>query len=455
MNSNTTYAGNVSVVGLGKLGLCLAAVMADRGYQTVGIDVDEGVVNAVNAGKSPLVEPGLNEIIGRHGGTRLRASTDHVEAMRHSDVTFVLVATPSNPDGTFSNRYVESALRSLATEFGRSGKTYHNFVVSSTVRPGSIRGSFIPLLEQHSGRRLNHDFGVCYDPDFVALGEVVKGFLQPDLVILGESDPRAGEQVATIHDKICTNRPAVARMSLISAEIAKVSLNTYITMKISFANMLANLCERIPGADVDAVTAGIGADRRISPHYFRAGLAFGGTCFPRDTAAFIALAEEFKVDSGLVRDLQRINDYQNRRLAEIVLERTPRSNGNRVGILGLSFKARTAVITESPMIKLIEALLKYDLQITVYDPLAMNAARAVFEDQIECVSSADRCIEVSSTCVIGNREQEYKAAAEAYRGSAAKTMIDCWRILDSGKLATSVNYVPWGFANQSALGAAR
>lgn len=435
----------ISVVGLGKLGLCLAAVIADAGFQTIGVDIEEGVVRQVNAGKPPFFEPGLQELLSRHSGRRLVATTDHARAINESDVTFVLVATPSNADGSFSNRYVESALKSLGKAFRLSGKAYHDFVISSTVTPGSTASSFIPLIEQYSGKRLNSDFGVCYDPDFVALGDVIRGFKNPEMVVLGESSEKVGNRLLEIHRQICGGEVRVARMSLISAEIAKVSLNTYVTVKISFANMLANLCERVPGADVDAISAAIGTDRRISPYYFRGGLAFGGTCFPRDTRAFKTFSQSLGYEPALIEAIEKINQYQSRHLLDLVLENLPRDNGG-VGVLGLAFKAKTSVITESPTMKLIEELIGRDLRVVVYDPLALANAKVVFEDRVEYVSSASECLDAVSVCVVGNTDVEYKQAIEEYRGDNRKTVLDCWRIVDRARIADQVNYIAWGYA---------
>ena len=294
----------ITVIALGKLGLCLALCLAERGFHVLGVDIDEQRVNQVNHGVAPWYEPGLAELLARYttgshlGGGSFRATTQHAQALTHGDCTIVLVPTPQESDGDFSTRYVESALAALAQSLTEK----HLFILSSTVLPGTLDGVIIPLIERVSGLRLNEGFGVCYVPDFVALGNVINDFLRPDLVVIGESAAVYGDVVATIYQRLCLNQPAISRMSLISAELAKVSLNAYITMKISFANTLANLCECIPGADVDAITQAIGADRRISPHYLRGGTAFGGSCFPRDVSAFLRLAEV----QGTQAELQRI-----------------------------------------------------------------------------------------------------------------------------------------------------
>ena len=434
----------LSVIGLGKLGLCLAACFAEKGFETIGVDVNKHVVDAVNHGITPIIESGLDVLVARTMGRKLRATVNHREAIEQSDITFVLVATPSKSDGTFSNHYIESALQSLATAYKNSQKQRHLFVISSTVMPGSTDGFFIPLLEKYSGRRLHVDFEVCYNPDFVALGNVIRDFLNPDLVVIGETSAEAGQRLEAIHRKMCENMPQISHMSIVNAEIAKVCVNVFVTLKISFANSVANLCERIPGADVDAITQAIGADKRISPYYFRGGLAFGGTCFPRDTKAFISLAEKHGSPADLVEATARVNIYQDNHLSEIVLREADEFNDERIGILGLAFTLNTPVITESPSIKLIKVLLEKKKSVVVFDPLAMANTRTVFGDSIEYAGSGEECLGQSRIYVVANRLKDYKQAIEAYKPGKPFTVIDCWRIIDPMQLDAQIKYVPLG-----------
>lgn len=436
----------VSVVGLGKLGLGLALSFAAGGLKVIGVDVNENVVDSLNQGKTPIIEPQYQELI-TEVGDRFHATRSHAEAIEKTDVTFVLVATPSIGDGRFSNRYVKSALKSLAEAFAQSSKPYHLFVISSTVVPGSTNKSFVPLLEQYSGKKLNKDFGVCYDPDFVALGSVVKDFQNPDLVVIGESETRAGDQVAAIHHQVCRNQPVIARMSIISAEVAKVSLNAYITMKISFANTLANICERIEGADVDLITKAIGVDKRISPYYLKGGMAYGGTCFPRDTKAFITIAKQYGDEAELIKATERVNEFQHRHLAEVVLSEL--TDERKVSILGLAFKTNTPVVEESPAIRLMQELVSEDVDVTVFDPLAQANAFAVFDDELTYVDSAQECVARSPVCVVTLQDAEYKQVLETLVPEKPLTVIDCWRILDPEKLHRDIKYIAWGRAQRA------
>jgi UDPglucose 6-dehydrogenase len=435
---------SLSVVGLGKLGLCLASCFAEKGFDTIGIDVEERVVDCVNRGDAPFYEPGLDAMIAKHGGKKLCATTHHKEAIAKTDITFVLVATPSSPDGNFSNRFIEAALISLAIAFGECNKKYHLFVISSTVMPGSTQSNFIPILEKYSGRKLHQDFEVCYDPDFVALGNVINGFLYPDLVIIGETSKKAGEQTEALHREMCENEPVISHMSIISAELAKVSLNAYITVKISFANSIANLCESIPDADVDDITQAIGVDKRISPLYFQGGLSFGGTCFPRDTLAYISVAEKNGVQADIIRAVNQVNNYQDQHLMTVVLCELDKPENRNVGILGLAFKPNTPVIIESPALKLIQELLKHDIHIIAYDPLAIDITRSMLGSAIEYTDSVDDCLEKADVCVATLHSMEIKHAIENHEYTRPITLVDCWRMINPSELSEDVKYVPLG-----------
>jgi UDPglucose 6-dehydrogenase len=431
----------ISLVGLGKLGLPLLACMAKAGYETIGVDIEADVVDAVNRGESPIPEPGLDELIALYGGKQLVATLDHGRAIRETDITYILTATPSNPDGSFSNRHVEAALTALSKAFSSVEKDYHLFVISSTVVPGSTMDSFVPLIEKQSGKKLNKDFGVAFDPDFVALGSVVKDFLNPDLVIIGETERRAGEIVENIHKRMCENKPKVSRMSIINAELAKVCLNAYVTTKITFANTIANLCERIPGADCDQITSGIGDDKRISPYYFSGGLSFGGTCFPRDTKAFKQIARKYGLEPSLMEAVDVVNDFQDQNLVAATLRELESCANQSVGILGLAFKECTPVITQSPAIKLIQSLLDRGISVVAYDPMANDAAKVLFEGQIEFVNSAEALLGMCGLCVVTYRSKAFKIAIENYSATQKIKVLDCWRTVDPGTVHEGVSVV--------------
>lgn len=434
----------LSLVGLGKLGLPLAACYAEAGFEVLGVDAVPAVVDAVNGGRSPLVEPQMEELMRTHGGKTLVATLEHARAIAETDITIILVATPSNHDGSFSNRCVEQALASLGEALRGSAKPYHLFVISSTVVPGSTTGSFIPLLEQKSGRKLGEGFGVCFDPDFVALGNVVKDFQNPDMVIIGQSDDRAGTQWEAIHRKMCRNQPPVARMTLINAEIAKVCLNVYVTVKISFANMVANLCERIPGADVDAITGAIGQDKRISPYYLSGGLSFGGPCFPRDTVAFKTIAQRYEADALLVEAVDELNRRQDIHLLDTVAALARQEPGRPVGILGLAFKADTPVITASSGMALACNLAEKGVPVVVFDPWAMEPARGVLGNSVSYAASAAEVLERCPLTVLTYRAKVFRQAVAAHAPASPCRVLDCWRQLKDTQVHARVQVIGMG-----------
>ncbi|HET8998394.1 MAG TPA: 3-hydroxyacyl-CoA dehydrogenase NAD-binding domain-containing protein, partial [bacterium] len=196
----------LSVIGLGKLGACTAACLAARGYDVTGVDINEDSVRAINRGEMPVYEPQLQEFI-TSAGERLRATTQYADAMAASVITFVIVPTPVQLDGQFSDKYLVEALTHLSLAFRRTQKPYHVFVITSTVSPGTTDERLIPLIESVSGKALGRDFGVCYNPEFIALGNVIRDFLNPDMVLIGESDRRAGSELASIYRHVCQNEP--------------------------------------------------------------------------------------------------------------------------------------------------------------------------------------------------------------------------------------------------------
>lgn len=433
----------LSVIGLGKLGACSAACFAAKGFDVVGVDLNRDVVAAINAGRAPVHEPRLQELI-TSARSRLSASQDYREAIRESDVTFLIVPTPSTQDGHFSSRYLQDALKHLAAALRDSGKDDHLFAVTSTVSPETTDRVLIPLVESVSGRRLNEGFAVCYNPEFIALGSVISDFLSPDLVLIGQSSDAASEHLVKIYERVCENRPYIARMSIVSAEITKLSINSYVTMKISFANTLANICEAVPGADIDAITTALGADRRIAPYYLKGGLSYGGPCFPRDNRAFAAFARDHQQEAVLARATDAVNQTQIAHVVRKILNSFERNNGRSVAVLGLAYKANTPVIEESAGVKIIEELLKEDVEIIAYDPIALDNARGRFGDNILYASSVKECFSQSSLCVITTAADHFRAISADDIVNNPTTIIDCWRILDPARLGDKVNYVALG-----------
>jgi len=436
------FDGTISVAGLGKLGAVMAAVMAGKGYTVIGTDRDHGVVDAVNAGKAPVQEPLLDEYMRLAGG-RLTATTDIEAAVLGSSATFIIVPTPSGPDGTFLVDIVLDVCRRIGRAL-RAKSGYHLVVVSSTVTPGQTGNEVLPLLEQISGKRCGADFGLCYNPEFIALGSVVRDMLNPDMLLIGESDPTAGALLESIYTRVCENAPRAVRMNFVNAELAKLSVNTYVTTKIVYANMLAGVCERLPGADVEAVTAAIGLDSRIGHKYLKGGLSYGGPCFPRDNVAFSSLAKQIGADAGLAEATHAGNRRHAERLGELAAELC--KGTGTVALLGLSYKPGTGVVEESAGIAIARDLAGRSIPVTVYDPQAMPNARLALGDSVVYAESASAAIGEAAVILVLTAWEEFRALrpSDFERPGARAILVDCWRLYKNKGFEDVCTYLTLG-----------
>ena len=355
----------ISLVGLGKLGLPLLSTFAKNEQKIIGVDVDTAKIELLKNNELPFYETNLKEYL-ISGKNNIDYAADFKQITDETDVVIILVNTPSDEKGEFSNKYIYDAITNICINLNKSNNDDFLFILSSTVMPGSHK-KIISLIESNTGRKLNNGFGVVYIPDLVALGSVINDFENPDVIIMGESDPKYGDIAEKIYSKILKNNPPIVKMSLIDAEITKVSLNAYITMKISFANFIGNVSEKF-GANPTNITKALGYDKRISPYYIKSGLSFGGTCFPRDTWAFIKMSENVGLDAIHIKSTQIINENQNIYL----YNKVKNYKDKKIGIYGLSFKPNTYVTTESPGNILYERLLSEGYDVVFYDKLIVS-----------------------------------------------------------------------------------
>jgi UDPglucose 6-dehydrogenase len=441
-----------SIVGLGKLGASMAAAIASRGFNVIGMDNDRRAVEMLNAGQAPVQETDLDQMM-QENRDRLRATPDYREAVFGSDVTFVVVPTPSDERGAFSLQYAAQAFRGIGRALAEKSE-YHNVVLTSTVLPGSTRYGLLPMLEQESGKTCGADFGLCYSPEFIALGTVIHDFLNPDFNLVGEFDTRSGDQLEACYAEIMENAPPCQRMSIENAELAKVALNTFVTTKITFANMLADLCERIPGGDVDAVTDALGLDRRIGRRYLTGALGYGGPCFPRDNVALSFIAREL----GTRADLAETTDRVNRAIPEKLVERLSAliEPETTVAVLGLAYKPMSHVTEESQGLYLAKALAEAGLRVVAYDPLAGEANCHELSGLVSVVDSTAECLVQARAVLITTPDPAFKGLKPSDFDGGRYTVVDFWRILDN-ELAghPEIDYIPIGHSFDDERNAAR
>jgi UDPglucose 6-dehydrogenase len=434
---------SVAVIGLGKLGSPIAACFASKGLHVIGVDRDTEKVRALDSGAPPVIETGLAEMM-KSGAGRLTATRDLGEAVGRCDASFIIVPTPSHEDGSFSIDVVLGACE----EVGRvlRGRAGHLVVITSTVNPGSTGGQIQSVLEEASGKRCGKEFGLCYSPEFIALGSVIEDFLSPDFVLIGESDSRSGDLLEDVYRRVCSNSPPIARMSFVNAEITKLAVNTFVTTKIGFANMLAEVCGRVPGGDVDAVTSALALDTRIGGLYLKGGLGYGGPCFPRDNRALSTFVRSVGVEPAIPEATDRANAVHFEHVLELV--RSKQREGGTVAVLGLSYKPSTDVVEMSPGLELVRSLSAAGVSVRAHDPLArvgvlMHTSETVVvcESVLECVCDAD--VVVIATPWTSFADELPRAVAES---KTAPVVIDCWRMIDAESLEPSAEYVGLGIA---------
>lgn len=399
----------VSVFGLGKLGASLAAIFAAHGHEVTGCDPMDETVDLINQRTAPLAEPHLDEWLKI--APELYATTDPAEAVRRSSIAFVVVPTPSDPNGQFSNRYVIEAVRCIGEALSGNDNWY-TVVIVSTVMPGSTRGPIAGALQETSGREAGIDVGLAYNPALIALGSVIHDFTHPDLVIVGADDDVSARDVLRVIEPTIETEPVVNRLSTVDAEITKLSINVGLVMKTAYANTIGAVCEALPGADANRVLDAVGSDNRIGGRYLKVGGNAAGPCLPRDAFAFASLAEDLDVSVPLVKGIDRANRDQVTHIVGRLCDE------KRVAILGLSYKAGTPVTDESLGIAAWKMLEQWGVDVIVYDPAAEQ------ERDAKTAGTAELAIEWADAILVATPWPEF--AGLDYLG---KRVLDVWSIL--------------------------
>src|SRR4029079_18881017 len=404
----------VSVFGLGYVGSVSAASFAADGHHVVGVDVNAEKVAAINAGRSPIVEPGLDELLARNAAEgRLRATTSTAEAINDTEVSLLCVGTPSRKNGSLDLSY----LRRVSEQVGAALKaksTYHVVVVRSTVLPGTTHEVGIPALERESGKKYGDGFGVSVNPEFLREGTALKDFRKPPLTLVGHNHAADASGTIALYQSI--DAPLVST-SIRVAEMMKYTSNTWHALKVCFANEIGNLCKAV-GVDSHEVMDIFCRDEKLnlSSYYLKPGFAFGGSCLPKDVRALQYRAKEADVDLPVISSILPSNRLQIEHAFDQVME----TGKKRIGLLGFSFKAGTDDLRESPLVILAEALLGKGLAVSIYDKnvsLArlVGANKDYIETQIPHLSSLlcttiDEVLEGSDVIVIGNAASEFAEA---------------------------------------------
>ncbi len=378
---------NICMVGTGYVGLVTGACLADFGMNVVCVDKDAEKIASLQRGEVPIYEPGLKEVIARNERAgRLRFTTDLKAGIEEALAIFIAVGTPPRPDGSPDLTFV----RQVASAIAEHMNGYKVVVTKSTVPTGTGR-MIEQILREKSGR---HEFSVASNPEFLREGSAVSDFLRPDRVVIGASDGRAIEILKEIYSPLYLVETPFVITDVASAELIKYASNGFLAVKISFINEIARLCE-LMGADVHAVARGMGLDKRIGGKFLHPGPGFGGSCFPKDTAAAADLARQAGYTFEIIEATIRANEKTKRRMVEKIRQTTGSLSGKTAAVLGLSFKPETDDIRDSPALAVVEDLRKEGVRVRAFDPAAIANARAVYpdleyaRDAYDCASGAD------------------------------------------------------------------
>lgn len=432
----------VSVVGVGRLGAPMAAVMAATGHRVVCVDSDMRRLEAVVHGRPWGHEPDLSDLLLTHHG-QLTSAESVEAAVAQTTCTLVVVPTPSLPTGEFDT----SAVRDVCIEIGmalRHRRDYHLVVVVSTLAPGTTQAALLPALQQQSRKMCPGGFGLCYVPQFIALGSVIQDLRSPYFVLIGESDPDAGELTAGLFRSIADEHTQVFRMSFINAELAKVAINTFVTLKIGYVNMLARLCERVVGANADTISAAMAADPRIGRGCLTGAVSYGGPCFPRDNRALERFAALNGLSLLLPEAADGVNSRQGRLIADLVEKNL--EPDETVGLLGLSYKHDSDVVDGSAGIALANLIAADGYCVHVHDPVSGDAARRLLRPSISVHGSVEECLARSDRVIVAVPWRHYRVLPAHFwaRAGRARVVIDCWRALSHLRDVAGVDYMPLG-----------
>lgn len=416
----------LSIVGSGYVGTTVAACFAKLGHSVINIDIDEEIVEQINHGRAPIHEPQLDDFIAKYGGEQLEATTKY-SAIHGTDVTFLALPTPSRKDGSIDTSIIEAGARSLG-EALRTKDSYHLVVVKSTVVPGTMEDVLASTIEDASNKTSGEDFDVAMNPEFLREGSAVADFLNPDKVVFGTDNARANERLTQVFEPLITKAdPAVVETGIREAEMIKYANNAFLATKVSLVNELGNICKEY-NVDAYEVMDAIGLDDRIGERFLRSGVGWGGSCFPKDTAALVAAARDVDYEPSLLDAAIEVNEKQPERMLDL-LEDHVALEAKRIAVLGLAFKPGTDDVRNSRAIPVIEGLQERGAEIVVYDPVAVENMREHFPD-IDYVESANKALDAADGALVVTDWDEFAALDDEFEKMANPVVVDGRRIIN-------------------------
>ena len=435
----------IGIVGLGFVGLSLTSVLSSKGYDIIGIDVDKEKRKKISNGISPFFEPELENLLKIGLKKKLQISDDF-SLIRDCDFIFVTVGTPQNANGSINLSIIKKAVSKIGENLQGSRKKPIIFV-KSTVIPGTMKKDVLPILERKSNKKAGKDFGLISNPEFLQESTAIRDTKFPHVVILGGYKTEFMKKAKKLFTKLHPRVPIIITNHQ-TAEMIKYANNSFLATKISFINQLSNICQKIPGANVDDIAKTIGLDPRIGKLFLNAGPGYGGSCLPKDMKALINFANTTGVTPTLLNAVESVNMKQLEQVISIIKQRLGKLASKRITVLGTAFKPNTDDIRDSIAIELIKKLQKKKANIIIHDPKAMKNTERVFGDKINYAKTVVDALSKSQCVIIMTQWKQYeKLNDNQFKNMKKKFVIDCRRILSDKQL--DVDYFAIGLGKEN------
>jgi len=435
----------IGIVGLGFVGLSLTSVLASKGYDIIGIDIDKEKCEKIRNGISPFFEPELEKLLKNGLKKKLKIVSDFL-LIKNCDFIFVTVGTPQNTNGSINLSIIKKAISKIGENLEKNKKN-PIILVKSTVIPGTMKKEILPILEKKSKKKAGKDFGLISNPEFLQESTAIRDTKFPHAVVLGGYETKFMRKTKGLFKKLHPNTPIIITNHQ-TAEMIKYANNSFLATKISFINQLSNICQKIPGANIDDIAKTIGLDLRIGKLFLNAGPGYGGSCLPKDMKALINFANTTGVTPTLLNAVEDVNTKQLEQIISIIKKRLGDLTSKKITILGTAFKPNTDDIRDSIAIELIKKLQKRKADVIIHDPKAMENTRRVFGDKIRYGRTVTDALSKSQCVIIMTQWKQYeKLNNNQFKNMKRKFVIDSRRMLSDKQL--DVDYFAIGLGKEN------
>lgn len=420
----------IGIIGLGFVGLSFASVLASKGFDVVGIEINKEKIKIIKSGKSPFYEPNMEKTLQKALKRKLILSEKIEDAVNNCNLIFVTVGTPMTVNGNIDLAIILNVCKKIGEALLKT-QNNPNIIIKSTVIPGTTINKIKKILEQKSGKKAGYGFSLITNPEFLREGRAIEDTTKPHLIVIGSNSKKDSEKLRKFYKKFYHENIPTVITNNTTAEIIKYANNSFLATKISFINSIANLCQTLPGTNVDEVAKAIGIDPRIGKQFLNAGPGYGGSCLPKDVQAMIACQKNLGVEPALLNAVHQTNILQIEKTTKLVENALGNLKNKRIAILGLSFKEESDDIRESTSIKLINILLKKQAEISVHDPKAIENTRVIFGDKIRYSKKIKDALSDTDCVIVMTPWSQYsKLRNSDFEGMKKKIIVDTRRILN-------------------------